>query len=431
MPPFSKAMLKQMGLDAVASTLHKMPEKEKGKAVPHTNVYHRDAVHQADLIFLPHDRVGKTTYKYALIVVDLHTGYMDGEAIEEKTAETTTRAIETIYKREVLDFPNRLETDPGSEFKSSFAQLMVARNVELRYGKKGRHRQQSVVENRNYAVGYALNLRMASIEEITGKTSRDWVSFLPTVVAAFNQQIADKLEKRRGKKPKDHADAGPRCEKKKGCELLEEGDKVRVLLEEPVDNVTSKQLHGKFRSGDRRWDDRVRTVHQVVVRPDQPALYIVTEPEPGSTTPAKVAHTRQQLQVVRSNEPEIDAKKLNIRPSNADYQVHSLQGKKNIAKKVHFLVRWKGYPAQKDYSWEPRANLMQSGADVQEMVKNWGKTSTALAPAQPKPKPKPAVMVKQKGSSSTYGAGIFDDVIKPEPKQTVKAKKKHPSLPIR
>ena len=28
-------------------------------------------------------------------------------------------------------------------------------------------------------------------------------------------------------------------------------------------------------------------------------------------------------------------------------------------------------------------------------------------------------------------AGIFDDVIKPEPKQTVKAKKKHPSLPIR
>ena len=326
MPPFSKSMLKQMGLDAVASTLHKMPDKEKGKAVPHTNVYHRDAVHQADLIFLPHDRVGKNTYKYALIVVDLHTGYMDGEAIEEKTAETTTRAIETIYRREILDFPNRLETDPGSEFKSSFAQLMVARNVELRLGKKGRHRQQSVVENRNYAVGYALNLRMASIEEITGKTSRDWVSFLPTVVAAFNEQIADKLAKQGKKKPKDHADAGPRCEKKKGCELLEEGDKVRVLLEEPVDNVTGKQLHGKFRAGDKRWDDRVRTVYQVVVRPDQPALYIVTEA--GSAKPAKVAHTRQQLQVVKSNEPEIDAKKLNIRSSNKDYQVHSLQGKK-------------------------------------------------------------------------------------------------------
>ena len=54
---------------------------------------------------------------------------------------------------------------------------------------------------------------------------------------------------------------------------------------------------------------------------------------------------------------------------------------------------------------------MQSGADVQEMVKNLGKASTAPAPA--KPKPKPVVMVKQKGSSSTHGAGIFDDVIKP------------------
>ena len=78
---------------------------------------------------------------------------------------------------------------------------------------------------------------------------------------------------------------------------------------------------------------------------------------------------------------------------------------------MHFLVRWKGYPEQKDYTWEPRTNLMQSGADVQEMVKNWGKASTAPAPA--KPKPKPVVMVKQKGSSSTHGAGIFDDVIKP------------------
>jgi hypothetical protein len=52
---------------------------------------------------------------------------------------------------------------------------MIEHNVELRYGKKGRHRQQSVVENRNYAIGYALNQRMASIEQITGQTSRDWV----------------------------------------------------------------------------------------------------------------------------------------------------------------------------------------------------------------------------------------------------------------
>ena len=202
MPAFTKAMLDKLGLTPAATTLQAVPPKEKGKAVPHTTVYHKNAVHQADLIFLPHDKVGKKTYKYALVVVDLHSGMTDAEPLEDKTAENTAAAIQVIYRRSILDYPNRLETDPGSEFKSAFAALMIEHNVELRYGKKGRHRQQSVVENRNYAIGYALNLRMASIEQITGQTSRDWVSFLPTVISAFNEQTREKALKM-GKPPKD------------------------------------------------------------------------------------------------------------------------------------------------------------------------------------------------------------------------------------
>jgi hypothetical protein len=43
---------------------------------------------------------------------------------------------------------------------------------------------------------------MASIEQITGQTSRDWVSFLPTVISAFNEQTREKALKM-GKPPKD------------------------------------------------------------------------------------------------------------------------------------------------------------------------------------------------------------------------------------
>ena len=34
-----------------------------------------NAIHQADLLFLPHDRVGRKTYKYALTLVDAASRY--------------------------------------------------------------------------------------------------------------------------------------------------------------------------------------------------------------------------------------------------------------------------------------------------------------------------------------------------------------------
>ena len=369
MPAFTKAMLDKLGLSPAAQTLQQVPPKEKGKAVPHTNVYHKNAVHQADLIFLPHDKVGKKTYKYALVVVDLHSGLIDAEPLEDKTAALTVRALQTIYRRKSLDYPNRMETDPGSEFKSDFAKHLQEHNVEQRYGKKGRHRQQSVVENRNYAIGYALNLRMASLEQITGQTSRDWVSFLPTVVDAFNEQTSKKELKKRD----DPADAGIRCHRKGGCELLEEGTRVRVILEEPRDNVTGEQLHGKFRAGDKRWDDTVRTIYQVVTRPDQPIMYIVNKAD--SDRPDQVAYTRQQLQVVKSNEPEPDARKLKISKTNKDFRVQSLQERRKHKGKIEFLVRWVGYPDPKDYSWESRANLMKSGEGVKKFVQEFEQNS--------------------------------------------------------
>ena len=235
---------------------------------------------------------------------------------------------------------------------------------------------QCQVENRNYAIGYALNLRMASLEQITGQTSRDWVSFLPTVIEAFNEQTRDKMSKA---KTVDPADSGPRCDKKGGCEMLEEGSKVRVILEEPRDNVTDELLHGKFRAGDKRWDDRIRKIYQVLVRPDQPVLYIVTEAE--SDTPAKVAYTRQQLQVVKDNEPEPYARKLKISKSNKDFRVHSLQERRKNKNQVEFLVRWIGYPDKKDWTWEPRAKLMKSGEGVQKFIKDFESGAKPVPPS--------------------------------------------------
>jgi len=45
-----------------------------------------NAVHQADLLYLPHDRVGRRTYKYALMVVDVASRYKEAEPLTDKTA---------------------------------------------------------------------------------------------------------------------------------------------------------------------------------------------------------------------------------------------------------------------------------------------------------------------------------------------------------
>ena len=48
--------------------------------------YHPNAVHQADLLFLPHDKVGRKTYKYALTVVDIASRYKEAEPLTDKSA---------------------------------------------------------------------------------------------------------------------------------------------------------------------------------------------------------------------------------------------------------------------------------------------------------------------------------------------------------
>ena len=50
---------------------------------PTSDVFVPNEVHQADLLFLPHDRLprGRKTYKYALTVVDVASRYKEAEPL--------------------------------------------------------------------------------------------------------------------------------------------------------------------------------------------------------------------------------------------------------------------------------------------------------------------------------------------------------------
>jgi hypothetical protein len=57
----------------VIDQLLQVPKKDKGKNMPHFNVLEKNYVHQADLLYLPHDE----GYKYLLVVVDANSRIAD------------------------------------------------------------------------------------------------------------------------------------------------------------------------------------------------------------------------------------------------------------------------------------------------------------------------------------------------------------------
>ena len=338
----SKNILQGLGIEEMNRTLYKQPTPDKGKEKPTTQAYTPDSVQQIDLLFLPEDQ----GFKYALVLVDLGSKLSDAEPIKDKQPATVIKALDTIYGRKILKPPKVMESDPGSEFKGVFHEEMTKRNILHSYGKAGRHRQQATVESRNSIIGKALFERMSAIETITGQTNREWVKVLPKLIKLMNDN-ARKMPKKKAVS----SDKQP-VVTKENKQMLPEGTKVRIQLDNPEDIVHGSRLHGRFRASDIRWSPDVHVISQTILKPDQPPMYMVSLN--GKKLP--VAYTRNQLQLV-SGKDEPDAKKLDISDKQSDFQVKKILDKKIVNGKAQYLVRWYGYKDEKDQSWEPENNL--------------------------------------------------------------------------
>ena len=64
---------------------------------PHWTVDKLNEIHQADLLFLPHDTVRRKTFKYALVVIDVASRYKDAEPLTSKESSEVAKSFEKIY----------------------------------------------------------------------------------------------------------------------------------------------------------------------------------------------------------------------------------------------------------------------------------------------------------------------------------------------
>ena len=93
---------------------------------PRFDVSTPNKVHQADLLFLPHDKLprGRKVYKYALTVVDVASRYKEAEPLTSKGSDEVVKAFQAVYKRSSLTWPEMLQVDPGREFMGSVTKEM-------------------------------------------------------------------------------------------------------------------------------------------------------------------------------------------------------------------------------------------------------------------------------------------------------------------
>ena len=66
---------------------------------PHFYVTKVNEIHQADLLYLPHDKVYQNTYKYTLNVIDIASGYKVSRPLRTKQASEVAEMFKDIYKK--------------------------------------------------------------------------------------------------------------------------------------------------------------------------------------------------------------------------------------------------------------------------------------------------------------------------------------------
>ena len=239
-------------------------------------------VHQADLLFLPHDRVGRKTFCYALTVVDVASRYKEAEPLTSMTAAEVADALSWIYRRGPLKWPKLLQGDPGHEFMGAVSQLLAKHSVQVRRGRIDIHRDQGIIEHWNRTLAerlfghqYTQEMRLPS-----GQRSTEWVARLPSVVAALNGEVT----RLTGKKPSDAIKAKTVAQKPSSVvpdrpvglkeQRLPSGVGVRYLYQ------PAELKGGRRRAADPVWSLEVCRLGRSVTKPDEPVLYYLQDDPP-------------------------------------------------------------------------------------------------------------------------------------------------------
>ena len=247
-------------------------------------------IHQADLLYLPHDTLYQSTYKYVLNVIDIASGYKASRPLMTKKASEVAASFADIYKKGPLKYPQELHVDNGTEFGADVLKLMREHSVEVRrVTTKYHHHFTAFVENFNKTLAERL-FKIQDAQELNDPTrdSKTWVKHLYKLVTKLNNTKLDRIGMAPAKAVKlEHVELN-----------IKSYPKEDTL---PVDGLYRHLYQpGELEGGDRRratdmvWSWDTHRLDRVVEDPGQRVLYYLTEGP-------KRAFVREELMLISEN----------------------------------------------------------------------------------------------------------------------------------
>ena len=147
-------------------------------------------MHQADLLYLPHDKVYQNIYKYTLQVIDVASRFKVSRPLKTKKASEVVEMLKDVYKKGPLKYPQELHVDNGTEFKADVLKLMKEHDVKvISVTTKYHHNFTAFVERFNKTLGERL-FKAQDAQELQNpmKDSKIWVKYLQKAVSKLNNE---------------------------------------------------------------------------------------------------------------------------------------------------------------------------------------------------------------------------------------------------
>ena len=243
---------------------------------PKFDVATPNSVHQADLLFLPHDKIRRKTYKYALTIVDIASRYKEAEPLTSKDSNEVAKAFQAIYKRGPLTWPQMLQVDPGREFMGGVTKEMEKHKTYIRRGRTEIHRDQAIVERFNRTLAERLFGHQYAVEMLHAGRSTVWVKRLPDVISALNNEVT----RLTGKKPAYAIKEKNIVSKPSTPYSRPVGVNEKKLP--PLINVRYLYQPGELEGGTKRatdpiWSLKVYQVVKNMTKPNEPVVYYLSD----------------------------------------------------------------------------------------------------------------------------------------------------------
>ena len=364
------------------SKLYQRPILETGDNMPHFQILEPNYLQNCDTLYMPEDEYKGKKYKYLLVVTDVYNKKMDAEPYTnlKQDSHEVLDALKKIYKRGIVKYPKILVFDNGNENGDVYLKKYLHEHkINVRMMQPGRYRQISSVKTSKRKLASILFRFMANEELLTGEVVKSWVAEVPDLVEAINENLP----------PPNTEIPEKLLSTRFSGKMLPIGARVRVLLDRPRDTVKGNLMSGTFRSTDIRWDPNVRRIENILLKPGQIPLYLVSD-----DGDKLVARTKNQLQLVKRNERAPDIKYIRGDPEYAI--INNIKDYRKNNRKDEYLVGFKGYDNTHD-RWVAVKELNRTGdlrAIKDEFNEHRLQGQAPPPPVHPQPAPAPAPIVQ-------------------------------------